>query len=269
MVHGASSARVRATAAQHWGAARVVAVVLFLASAALGVRAAWARWAVCFDASATPPVPGMPVQEACTLLQDHRYDYSNPAAKGAEQWVPIGDAALLEGLSLLLLGVAVVLAGLAMADRWILRALGGATALPWFVTGVPTLLSGLAGEPVAGPLTVVAQPALVVVPVLTFLLVLPALIRDGGRGALFWLAMTAAQPLVEHYATLMLASSHDGSPWTGFFRCAAVVVAALAVAATLLPRKDDRAPIERFLDHVPDDGPRVTAGVWRPPAERA
>jgi hypothetical protein len=222
---------------------RVLAVLLLVGSAVTGFQAAWTRYSVCF-VGGDPPVSGLPEDGAggCVALQDHLYDYTVPS----EPWAPIADAATWEGVSLLALGLGVVLVSATVAGRWLTwllaTAAGAAVGAMWLSMGVPTLLSGLADEPVYwGPSFIIGQ-LFFFVPWFTVGLAVFAWQRatagtdpDGRPVAVFWAAMTVALPLSEFFITLMLWSSHDSSPLTGLFRCAAVVVAAVAVAATLIP----------------------------------
>ncbi|PFG39708.1 hypothetical protein ATJ97_2221 [Georgenia soli] len=222
---------------------RVAAVVTLLASAVLGIQAAWSRWSVCF-VGGEPPVAGLPEDGAggCVALQNHLYDYTFPT----EPWVPIADAAQREGLSLMALGVAVLLVSLSVVDRWSVSlptvAGGAAIGATWLAAGVPTLQSGLAGKPVdVGPPGAVAALILLVplVPVglavLSWRRAAAGFDPDGRLLAVFWLAMVATHPLAEFFITLTLWASHDSSPLSGFFRCAVVAVGACTVAATLVP----------------------------------
>jgi hypothetical protein len=231
----------------------VTAVVLLGASVVLGWQAAWSRFGVCF-VGGDPPLAGVPEDRtlACFAMQDHLYDYDAPA----DPWVPIADAAQREGLSLIALGVGVGLVSLSLTGRWFVRLLsvaGGAVfAAAWVGMGLPVLRSGLAGEPVGFDdwlsassltlLTLLAAPALAVLAW-----------RHGGRDgrivAVFWAAMTVAQPLPELIITLSLWGSHDTSPLNGLFRCVAVAVAAVAVAVTLVP-VERRSRIARPLRSV-------------------
>jgi len=61
--------------------------------------------------------------------------------------------------------------------------------------------------------------------------------------AVFWAAMTLAQPLPEAFITLFLWPSHDTSPLHGIFRCVLVGLSALVVLMLFLPP----ARRERFL----------------------
>lgn len=227
---------------------RSVAVLLLGASAVLGAQAAWSRFAVCF-VDTDPPVTGAPADHvlACFAMQDNLYNYREPHAP----WVPIADAAQREGLSLLALSVAVALVAMTVADRWFVRVIGVVVAPLWLVQGIPTLLSGLAGEPVT-------YDAVVKTLVWLLLLAAPIMIGLGLRAmspdfselgwdwrrgeddglliGLFWVALVLAHPLVEFMAASLLWSSVDTSPLYGLIRCAAAMIAAAAVAATLVPK---------------------------------
>jgi hypothetical protein len=245
-------ARARALASALTVVLRVVAVLLLATSAVLGWQAAWSRWSVCF-VGGQPPVDGLPEDGAggCVALQDHLYDYSFPS----EPWVPIADAAQREGVSLLALGIAAVLVSLTVGGRWFIwvlaMAAGAAVGTMWMVAGVSSLLSGRAGEPVTVDPQILRASVIWLGPWITACLAglawqranasssmrqwKPGTAADGRLLAVFWVAMTAAQPLPEFFITLMFWNSHDSSPLEGFFRCTAVTVAAVAVAATLIP----------------------------------
>ncbi|MFD1505888.1 hypothetical protein FE374_00205 [Georgenia yuyongxinii] len=246
-----------------------MALLLLMASAVLGLQAAWSRWAVCF-VDADPPLPGMATLDgACVAVQDHLYDYTIPS----DPWMPIADAAQREGLSLLALGLPVVLLSLTVMNRWFIWVLGVAAGIAvgsvWLAMGVQTFLSGLAGEPVQVDDLAGVHALGVFAPFITLGLAVVAIHGDVGRDlnldrdvwlGVFWAAMTVAQPLPELFTTLFLWSSHDTSPMTGFFRCAAVVVAAVAVAMTLVParRRPARPGRRRSVD--PGRRPRAGAG---------
>lgn len=110
------------------GAMLGVAGVLMIASEAQ-------RWADCPWGSMT--------SAACVAAQDHRYDVLLPSAP----WVPIGHAAELAGLALIVLALAAMLLSWQVETR---RAAVG-LSLYWAATaglaGVVTLASGLAGRP--------------------------------------------------------------------------------------------------------------------------
>ncbi|MCK6211606.1 hypothetical protein KZX45_13730 [Georgenia sp. EYE_87] len=252
---------------------RVAAVLLLGASVALGWQAAWSRFGVCF-VGGDPPLAGLPEDStlACYAVQDHLYDYDVPA----DPWVPIADAAQREGLSLMALGVGVGLVALSVAGRWYVRLLsvvGGANFAAAMVgTGVPVLRSGLAGEPVGFGdwlaassltfLTPLATPALAV-------LATPALAvlawhrggRDGRIVAVFWAAVTVAQPFPEFIISLFLWGSHDTSPLNGLLRCVAVAVAAVAVAVTLVPVERRSQIVPRPLRSIGRATVRALAAV--------
>jgi hypothetical protein len=218
---------------------RLMGVLLLGVSTVLGWQAAWSRFGVCF-VGGDPPLAGLPQDRtlACFAMQDHLYDYDAPA----DPWVPIADAAQREGLSLVALGVGVALVALSLAGRWfvwLLGVVGGAVfAGAWVGMGVPVLRSGLAGVPVgfddwlaASSLTLLALLATPALAVLAW--------RRGGHDgrllAVFWAALTVAQPLPEFLITLFLWGSHDTSPLNGLFRCVAVATAGVAVAITFVP----------------------------------
>lgn len=251
---------------------RVPAILLLGVSVVLGVQAWWSRFSVCF-VGGEPPVAGLPEDGAggCVALQDHLYDYYVPD----DPWVPIADAAQREGLSLLALGLGVALVSLTLGGRWFVWPLslagGAGLGAAWVGMGVPVWRSGLAGEPVGFEDWMAASAwsgATVLVP--------PALAalawfhggRDGRLVAVFWGAM-AIMPW-EFLFTLLLAPSHDTSPLRGFFRCAVVAVAAVAVALTLVPvggRQRLARPLRR-VGRVVMKGLRTAAAKLRQLDER-
>lgn len=262
---------------------RLVGVLLLAASAVLGAQASWSRFGVCFGGDG-PPVADLPADRAgdwCAYMQDHKYDYDVPG----DPWIPIADAAQREGLSLIALGLGVAIVSLSLGGRWFVRLLtvvaGASFAAVWVGMGVPVLQSGLAGEPVGFDDWLSASA-------LTVLTLLPALAltvlawhhggQDGRLVAVFWAALTVAQPLPEFFITLFLWGSHDTSPLNGLFRCAAVTVAAAAVTVTLVPVGSRPRLLPRPLRRVGRGAGRVLVRVgdnltrgdtWREPrAER-
>jgi hypothetical protein len=221
------------------GVVRVVGILLLGTSVVWGWWASWTRFGVCFG-GAEPPV-GLPEPRrasACEYMQGDLYDQYMPEAP----WVPIPDAARLEGLSLMALGVGLAVVSLSLVGRWfvwLLSVAGGVgVGAVWVGMGVPVWRTALAGERV-GYEDFMAAISLTWG---TFLVTagLAALSwywggRDGKLYAVFWAAMTVAQPLPELFITLMLWPSHDTSPLTGMFRCVLVGFAGLVVLMAFAP----------------------------------
>ena len=171
-------------------------------------------------------------------MQGDLYDQYMPEIP----WVPIGDAARLEGLSLMALGVGVAVVAASLVGRWYVWLLsvlvGVGVGAVWVAVGVPVWQTALAGERV-GHEEYMAAIALTwsTVPVTAALAVLswPWGGRDGRLIAVCWAAMTLAQPIPELCITLILWPSHDTSPLTGIFRCVFVAVAGLVVLVMFAP----------------------------------
>ncbi|MFN8193074.1 MAG: hypothetical protein U0R80_02195 [Nocardioidaceae bacterium] len=130
-----------------WVAASVVT------SGVVMVAAAVERWgAVCPPATA---LGASDLSDACFQRSDHLYDFLAPT----EPWAPVGSAATLGGLSLLVLALAVPLLATALTGRRprALAVVAVAVAeLALVDIGVANLRSGLAGEvvdPAAGGLS--------------------------------------------------------------------------------------------------------------------
>lgn len=218
---------------------RVVGVVLLGVSVVWGWRASWARFGVCFG-GAEPPV-GLPEHRrasACVYMQDDTYAQYLPSDVG----VPIGDAARLEGLSLIVLGVGVAVVALSLVGRWfvwVLNVVGGVgVGAVWVALGIPVWRTALAGEQVG----YVDYMAAISLTWATFLVTAGLAVlswvrggRDGRVVAVFWAAMTLAQPLPEALIALFLWGSHDTSPLTGVLRCVLVAFAGLVVLVAFLP----------------------------------
>ena len=244
------SDRPRAVARVVVLALRTVGVALLVASTVLGARAAWSRFGVCFGGDA-PPVADLPdgdPQGSCVLMQDHKYDFLVPD----HPWVPIADATVRDGVSLLLLGLGVALVALSLPGRRYVRllyALAGAWfAAAWIGMGVPELRSGLAGEPLGADAWQLASVGADLALLATAALAVLAGVRGGPDRwpfVVFWAAVTLAHPVPEYFFTVILWSSHDASPLTGFFRSALVAAAAVAAAVSMVPPSRRRLPRRR------------------------
>lgn len=229
-------------------AVRMAGIVLLGTSVVLGWRASYARFGVCFGAD-VPPVdlPADQPEWWCAYMQDHQYDQYMPS----DPWVPIPDAARLEGLSLMALGAGVAVVALSLVGRWFVWLLsvvaGAGLGAAWVGMGVPVWRTALAGGERVGYESWVAASGWTALTVLATA-GLAALCwvhggRDGKVAAVFWAALTLAQPFPEFILSLFLWGSHDTSPLVGVFRCAMVAFAGLVAAVTFLPA----AWRERFL----------------------
>ena len=129
--------------------ARLGAALALLAAGGLLIAASWQRWyPACWG-------DGI-VSDGCSRLEAHEYDFWMPSG---EPWYPLGNAAELAGLAMLLLAVAVVGLPWALAGRMPGRLSLAATAVAAVsvgVLGVQSLWSGLAGEVVEIPLLALA-----------------------------------------------------------------------------------------------------------------
>lgn len=181
--------------------ARAWAGVAFLASGALMYAAGWQRWAV-----ACPW--GRSDSSGCTARQDHRFDFVPPW----DPWEPIGTAAQLAGVSMVL--GAVALPALAFALRGGRRP--GPVALLALVVsvlatidvGVATVRSGLGGvvvPPVTGDL---ALSLWLLVPL--GLLVWVAL-GSHGWGVAAAVLLGLGSPLVASFSYAI--GPYDAAPW--------------------------------------------------------
>ena len=206
----------------------VVTAVLIATSGALMYAAAWERW--------WPACPrGAFDSDRCVQLQDHLYDFAWPA----DPWVSVGDAAVLAGLSYLVLAVA--LAGLPtvmLGRRHRLLNLVSVVVLSGgaLVFGLVALLSGLSGQPelqgwwlsVAGVVWALGLPAM--------LITLGVVAAHDDRPGYGWrwlavflllgsspLGLVFAGPIGAGYA------SYDTSPWTEAVGAFLLVVAAPAL----------------------------------------
>jgi len=129
------------------GLVRAAGVLLLGVSVVWGWRASWARFGVCFG-GAEPAVdlPEPRRASACVYMQGDLYDQYMPEVP----WVPIGDAARLEGMSLVVLGAGLAIVSLSLIGRWfvwLLSAVGGVgIGAVWVAIGIPVWRTALAGE---------------------------------------------------------------------------------------------------------------------------
>ena len=205
----------------------LVASALLMISALLQGAAAAQRWAF-----ADPDTLG-----SDRNIEDHLFDYVIPA----DPWVSVGSAAILFGLSYLLVGGALVCLG--VAGRAIAGRIRGiptkalVAAAPFVLIGLHALVSGLAGVPTPvqhliatyGAVVVGAFQVLVLVVFAVFIAVrswiwaigVLLLIGDslfGYVAALFFVA-----PILVGY------QSYDTTPWTEGVLAAATAAAAVAI----------------------------------------
>ncbi|MFD4323841.1 hypothetical protein ACFWQC_04350 [Nocardioides sp. NPDC058538] len=223
--------------------ARALTSAALAGSGGLAYLAAWQRW------SGVCPRGGFD-EPACLKRQDHLYDYQLPASP----WQPIGDAAELYGLSVLLLAVAAfALPFLLMPAfrRLILWPLAVIPAAMLAGIGVLVLASGIAGRPVTVPGFYLT--ALIVVNVLwpTALIIATAIAAGGyiptGRPEASEDRPSTARPASMVVTALLIAAttvlptyflvgpiaagyvSHDTAPWTEAPAGALLVLAAIVM----------------------------------------
>lgn len=223
--------------------ARALTSAALAGSGVLAYLAAWQRWSrVCPRGGFDGP--------ACVKRQDHLYDYQWPASP----WHPIGQAAELYGLSVLLLAVAAFALPFLLAPafrrlaQWLLAVVPAAVLAG---IGMLALASGIAGRPVTVPAFYLT--AIIVVGVLwpTALIVATA-IAAGGRIPAGWpeaseerpsaarsvstvvtaLLIAATTVLPTYFLVGPIAAgyvSHDTAPWTEAPAGALLVLAAIVM----------------------------------------
>lgn len=223
--------------------ARALTSAALAGSGVLAYLAAWQRW------SGVCPRGGFD-EPACLKRQDHLYDYQWPASP----WDPIGHAAELYGLSVLLLAVAAfALPFLLMPAfrRLILWPLAVIPAAVLAGIGVLALASGIAGRPVSVPDFYLT--ALIVVGVLwPTALIIAAVIAAGGSIPTGWpeasedrpstarsvstvvtaLLIAATTVLPTYFLVGPIAAgyvSHDTAPWSEAPAGALLVLAAIVM----------------------------------------
>lgn len=183
---------------------RVAAALLLLGAGGLLHAASWQRWAeACPVLSPRDPA-------ACDLVQSHLYDF----LVVGEPWAPVGNAAELAGIALLLVAAALLLVPWTLDARASLPTVGGLVALltvsaiAYADAGLGALRSGLAGSVVEAPLGGPWGALWILVPA-------PALV---------WLAVSAARWVRAAAVLLALASPmvmfftyalgpYDAAPW--------------------------------------------------------
>ncbi|MEO6414346.1 MAG: hypothetical protein ABIO48_17285 [Pedococcus sp.] len=210
----------------------VLPLVLALAGGLWAAAAVERWWPACR--------PGERGSLACTLIQDHRFDYVAPSAP----WVPVGSAAQYAGAGYLALAVAfaVMAAG---RPRPVGLPLGSVLALVTAVVGMVTVASGVLERPVAPAIGVVAMavwglagPLLILG--LCALRVRP---RRGPDPAWFTTAfLVLATPIPGFLFTPTFGhGSYDTASWDGMLGAIMLVLAGgAALASACLP--DVRSP---------------------------
>jgi hypothetical protein len=169
---------------------------------------------------------------ACLRVQEYRYDFVLPL----DPWVPLGHAAVLAGLSLLLLGAAVAALPLLLRPRhrpayvWLPCAALGASQL---LAGVSTLGSGLLGRPGRAswePFVMFVWLGWPVALTLTSILMIAHVRRPGVGWLLLIVLLTASTPLVQAFLTPAVTdTSPHMTPWSEAWGGACLLLAALAV----------------------------------------
>jgi hypothetical protein len=180
----------------------------------------------------------------CWGREDHLYDYINPSDPrvpvGADPaWLPLGSAAELHGVGMLVFAVAVLLLPWVLAGRWpgwklTIAALVVSAGVA--VAALPTLLSGLEGEPVSLPNMWLPQVVLVFgLPALLIVSALRAAPSPGRVGKARWtvvICLAVANNMMVTYLMAMVIfmySSYDSNPWAETIGGALLIGASIAV----------------------------------------
>ncbi len=203
--------------------------MLLAGAGVLFVAAAWQRWWPACRRGAFDT-------DSCVPLQSNEYDYLYVAAP----WTPVGHAAELGGLALLLLAGAAALLPFVLLPGWRLRfrlPLAAVPAASLALLGVQGLASGVTGRVVSVPLT---WPAVLVwsfaVPVVLVLWVAAVLQSDPDRRTAWGLALAVVLVASTPLPVLLVLGpiavdyvSHDTTPWSEAVMAAPLVLAALLV----------------------------------------
>ncbi len=238
-----------------------ISFLLAASGALMGAAAAQRWWPAC-------PV-GDYGDPACLRLQDHRYDFVLPMAP----WVPAGDAAVLAGLSLLLLGTAVTALPLLLRPRrrpasvwWLCAALGTCQ----LVAGLSTLAAGLLEQPGPRfwePLVMFVWLGWPVALTITAMLMVDHVRRPGVGWLGLIVLLTASTPLGQALLVPLVTGyvSPDTTPWSEAWGGACLLLAALAVwpAAYRRPRS---APLRRPVPASRAVAARLDVTAVRPAA---
>lgn len=238
------------------GILRVWVAVMLVASGALMWAASWQRWA------GACPFNGDQETDACYRRMDHLYDFLPPS----EPWMPVGNAAELAGLSLLVLAAALVASPWALAARrpgpWTALALF-ATLLAVVAVGLAALRSGLAGE--------VVRPAAADASVLVWGLVPPVLYGRLAVLARGWARVAAillvlASPLVGAFTYAI--GPFDANPWWEAIMGLLLILAGAGLLVAAARRSGVRPPQDAEVLSVPapadvtnGEGPRDQRGT--------
>ena len=221
---------------------RVWAGLALVCSGVLLYAASWQRWA-------TGPCGDGGTASACELRQDHRFDFLPPA----DPWEPVGRAAELGGLSLLVLALAVPVLPWALAGR----RPGVVTAVA--VVAAEAALVSVAVGAVRSGLDGAVRPTLLGEwSVTAWVLVLPAVLVRLSVAAHGWargaaIALVLGTPLVAAFS--YAPGPYDAQPWwEALAGClTATGGVCLLVAAARRPRTLARpAPVD-----VPVTGPAL------------
>jgi hypothetical protein len=204
---------------------RVFTGVLLGGSGALMFAASWQRWAgVCTGDGGTSAAE-------CERREDHLYDFLPPA----EHWEPIGRAAELAGLSLLVLSLALPLLPWALTERRPGRYSAVAliaSELALVAVGLATLRSGLSGEVVMPPLGSWTLAVWLIVP--PILLGRWAVKADGWACAAA-VVLALSMPIVAYFSYAI--GSYDSRPWWEAVSGVIMAAAALCLFADAALRR--------------------------------
>lgn len=216
---------------------RLVVAVVLGASGALMWAASWQRWAgSCAGA------------EACGLRQDHLYDFLPPAAP----WAPAGSAALLGGLSLLVLALAFPLLPWALTGRRpgpVSVVVLVASELALVAVGVATLRSGLAGAVVAPVLGGLSTAVWMIGPPV---LCVRFAVAAGGWARAAAILLVLAAPLVA--ALTYAIGEYDTRPWWEAVSGAFTIAAALCLVVAAARQPGSPPHPDSAVRHAPRTG---------------
>lgn len=223
---------------------RVLAGLLLVMSGALLYAASWQRWAgACRENQSS---------KACLRREDHLYDFDPPLGP----WEPVGDAAVLGGISMLVLAAVFVLLPWAMTGRRpgavtaVVLAVG---VLVQMVVGAATLRSGLTGT--------LVEPLFVDVILLVWVFVPLGLLIGFATASRGWTlatagALVAASPLVAGFTYAI--GAYDSRPW--YEAISAVFLAAAGVCVLAAAASDRKARTSADADAaVPGPAPGASA----------
>ncbi len=230
-------------------AARAVVCLLLAGSGGVAIAADAQRWWPCRPYDFDAP--------ACARRQSDFFDYVAPNAS----WIPIGTAAQVAGIGMLLLAAAVLVLPRVLspeAPRWLARALGVLMSCGVAVVGAVTWLGGQAGRPVAEALVRPAFAVWILGWLLALLVLFVLVVIDSGR--LRWrLALLTLLGCLVPSITLLLDAllfaywSYDANPWTDAVGGACSILAAGALWLGTSPdRMRGMEPASRRRDLVPE-----------------